>query len=551
MPFGKARQARNRTAPRIAQRLALAAALTIPALAGWSHAAFAQGEIRTISLHHTHRGDEITVTFKRNGRYDDEGLKKLNHFLRDWRTDDVTTMDPQLYDAVWEVQREFGLDKKVHIISSYRSPRTNEMLRKRSNGVARHSLHMQGKAMDFFIPGVPLEKVREAGLRLQRGGVGFYPSSGSPFVHMDVGSVRHWPRMTREQLARVFPDGRTVHLPLDGKPLAGFALAQADLEKRGSSSSFDSARIAAAGKPNPLARLFGLKQKPAADEDADEPAKSKAAPTQVASAAFPAPLAPRSRDNVFTGTQAETPAAAAPTAAPAPAEVAAPMPRPRPFSPAEAAPAQVASADTYPPRPPAPIAGAFTLAANTPNDIILSRGYWSGRPDSLDASTGSIGPFAAPPGYGEGKQAYSMLSYARDIDPEPAPQRARPATQAARPAAIAPNTTIASKGGSDVPTVVHSAPPVRKKLSAGEQRFEGTWMRALILTPNVERFMTTTLYGTPDFRSLQPMLHTPTTMVVMAFTTEPQSNLSYGRFEGRAVAFVATATFMPRTAQLR
>ncbi|MGV3634001.1 MAG: DUF882 domain-containing protein [Pseudorhodoplanes sp.] len=540
MPFGKARKARGGTATRVTQRFALAAVITICGSQGVT-TAFAQGEIRTISLHHTHRGDDITVTFKRNGRYDDDGLKKLNHFLRDWRTDDVTTMDPQLFDAVWEVQREFGIDKKVHIISSYRSPRTNEMLRKRSNGVARHSLHMQGKAMDFFIPGVPLDKVREAGLRLQRGGVGFYPTSGSPFVHIDVGSVRHWPRMTREQLARVFPDGRTVHLPLDGKPLAGFALAQADLAKRGSSSSFESARVAAA---NPLARLFGLKSKPVADEDEAEVTKPAAAPTQVASAGFPAPIAPRARENIFSGAQSETQAAPEPS----PAE-AAPLPKARPAS----APAQVASADTNPPRPPAPIAGSFALAAITPNDVILSRGYWSGRPDAQpESSTGSIGPFAAPPGYGEGKPGDSVLSYARDIDPEAAPQRARPATQAVRAAALAPNTTIASKALPNTPTVVQSALPTTRKQALAEHRFEGPWMRALILTPSVERFMTTTLYGMADFRGLQPLLHTPTTMVVMAFAREPQSSLNYGRFEGRAIEFVATATFLPpRTAQLR
>jgi len=543
VPFGKARQASTGTATRVTQRLALAAIVTIFGSQGLQPA-LAQGEIRTISLHHTHRGDDITVTFKRNGRYDDDGLKKLNHFLRDWRTDDATTMDPQLFDAVWEIQRDFGIDKKVHIVSSYRSPRTNEMLRKRSNGVARHSLHMQGKAMDFFIPGVPLDKVREAGLRLQRGGVGFYPTSGSPFVHLDVGSVRHWPRMTREQLARVFPDGRTVHLPLDGKPLAGFAIAQADLAKRGSSSTFETARLASAGG-NPLARLFGMKPKPAADEDEAEVAKPTAAPTQVASAAFPAPMPRRGRDNVFSGAQTET------TAAPAssPAEtVTAPLPKARPTS----APAQVASAETYPPRPPAPIAGSFALAAVTPNDIIQARGYWSGRPDPSEASTGSIGPFAAPAGYGEGKPGDSVLSYAKDIEPEAAPQRARPATQAARPASLAPNTTVASKGRADTPTLVSSAlPPAIGQRVGTEPRFEGPWMRALILTPSVERFMTTTLYGATDFRSLQPMLRTPTTMVVMAFAVEPQSALSYGRFEGRAIEFLATATFLPRTAQLR
>ncbi len=300
MPFGKARQTKNGTIVRITQRLALAAVVTISGSNGL-HTAVANGDTRTISLHHTHRGDDITVTFKRNGRYDEDGLKKLNYFLRDWRTDDATTMDPQLFDAVWEVQREFGIDKKIHIISSYRSPRTNEMLRKRSSGVARHSQHMLGKAMDFFIPGVALDRVREAGLRLQRGGVGFYPTSGSPFVHMDVGSVRHWPRMTREQLARVFPDGRTVHVPLDGKPLSGFALAQADLSKRGS----DSPRIASA---NPLSRLFGLKSKPVEDEA--DAAESEAAPTQVASAAA------RGRDNLFAGAQADQVAAPAQTSKP-------------------------------------------------------------------------------------------------------------------------------------------------------------------------------------------------------------------------------------------
>lgn len=544
MPFGKARQARNRTASRTTQRLALAAAITI---FGVPQAALAQGEIRTISLHHTHRGDDITVTFKRNGRYDDDGLKKLNHFLRDWRTDDATTMDPQLFDAVWEVQREFGIDKPVHIISSYRSPRTNEMLRKRSGGVARHSLHMQGKAMDFFIPGVPLDRVREAGLRLQRGGVGFYPTSGSPFVHMDVGSVRHWPRMTREQLARVFPDGRTVHLPTDGKPLAGFAIAQAELAKR-DSSTFETARMASADKVNPLAKLFGFKTRPADDDDESESTKPAAAPAQVASAAFPMPVSPRGRDNIFAAMQAEKPAAAP---EPAPSAIAAPMPKARPAS-APAAPAQVASAETFPPRPPAPITGSFALAAVTPNDIIHSRGYWSGRPDTGEASTGSIGPFAAPAGYGEGKPGPTMLSYARDIEPEPAPQRARPATQAARPAAVAPNTTVASKAQADAPTVVNSAPPSSESRMTAERRFEGPWMRALILTPSVERFMTTTIYGATDFRSLQPLLQTPTGMVVMAFAAEPNAGLSHGRFEGRAVQFPATATFAPRaTAQLR
>ena len=194
----------------------------------------ANGDTRSITLQHTHRDDDITVTFKRNGRYDDDGLKKLNYFLRDWRNDEQTRMDPQLFDILWEVTREVNTKEPIRIVSSYRSPATNSMLRRRSRGVAKFSQHMLGKAIDFNISGVSVEDLRVAGLRLQRGGVGFYPGS---FVHVDVGSVRHWPRMTHDQLARVFPSGRTVHVPSDGQPLSGYALALADIEKRGSSPS--------------------------------------------------------------------------------------------------------------------------------------------------------------------------------------------------------------------------------------------------------------------------------------------------------------------------
>ena len=182
--------------------------------------AIAEGDTRTISLHHTHTNEDITVTFKRDGRYDEAALEKLNQFLRDWRRDEQIRMDPHLIDLVWEVQRETGSGAPIWVVCGYRSPETNAMLRRRSDGVARYSQHMLGHAMDFYIPGVPLEQLRVIGLRLERGGVGFYPTSGSPFVHMDTGGVRHWPRMTREQLVRVFPDGRTVHIPTDGKPLA-------------------------------------------------------------------------------------------------------------------------------------------------------------------------------------------------------------------------------------------------------------------------------------------------------------------------------------------
>ena len=122
-------------------------------------------------------------------------------------------MDPHLFDILWEVYRGVDGKKPIHIVSAYRSPDTNAMLRRRSSRRGALSQHMLGQAMDFYIPGVPLEQIRAAGLRLQRGGVGFYPTSGSPFVHIDTGSVRQWPRMTHDQLARVFPDGRPCICP--------------------------------------------------------------------------------------------------------------------------------------------------------------------------------------------------------------------------------------------------------------------------------------------------------------------------------------------------
>src|SRR5262249_3040317 len=207
--------------------------------------AVAEGDTRTISLHHIHTGEDLTITYKRDGRYDPEALQKIDHLLRDWRRNEETHMDPRLIAVVWEVYRNVGAKGPIQVVCGYRSPATNAMLRRRSRGVAQFSQHMLGRAMDFFIPGVPLEAQREAGLRLQRGGVGYYPTSGSPFIHLDVGNVRHWPRMTRAQLAKVFPDGRTVHVPSDGHPLPGYALALADIQKRCSSGPSETSLAAA------------------------------------------------------------------------------------------------------------------------------------------------------------------------------------------------------------------------------------------------------------------------------------------------------------------
>ena len=252
MLAGFARQFNSLSLPKAGYQIGLTSLLLL-AGAGSVHDATALNETRTLSFHHTHSDEDLTVTFKRDGRYDEDALKKLNHFLRDWRSQDETTMDRHLFDILWEVYRDVDGKKPIQIISSYRSPATNAMLRRRSSGVARFSQHMLGHAMDFYIPDVPLEQIRFAGLRLQRGGVGFYPTSGSPFVHLDTGSIRHWPRMTHDQLARVFPDGRTVHIPSDGGPLKGYELARADIEKRGNGD--DAATVEQ--EPSLFAALFG------------------------------------------------------------------------------------------------------------------------------------------------------------------------------------------------------------------------------------------------------------------------------------------------------
>ena len=193
----------------------------------------AGGETRTLWFHHTHTGKDGKFTFKKNGQYDPAVLREMNIFLADWRTGTPTKMDPALFDLLWEVYQDVGGKQPYNIVSSYREPATNAMLRAKSSGVAENSQHMQGRAMDVFIPGVKLSVLRAAAMKHQVGGVGYYPTSGSPFVHMDTGSVRAWPRMTTAQLKAVFPDGKTMHLPVDGKPLSqqGYAFAQAEWKK--------------------------------------------------------------------------------------------------------------------------------------------------------------------------------------------------------------------------------------------------------------------------------------------------------------------------------
>ncbi len=217
-----------------AAQLAVAAAFTV----GWlvpssTESAVANGDTRTIILSDQHTNESGSFTFMVNGVYDQAVLDKLNWFCRDWRLNEPTKMDPHLFDIIWEVYRESGSTQPLDVLSGYRSPQTNAMLRRRSRQVAEHSMHMQGKAIDAHFIDVGTGRIRDIAMRMQAGGVGFYPTGMTPWVHIDSGSVRYWPRMSRDALTRLFPDGKTVFIPADGQPMPGYEQARAEIEARG------------------------------------------------------------------------------------------------------------------------------------------------------------------------------------------------------------------------------------------------------------------------------------------------------------------------------
>ncbi|MBB3462232.1 DUF882 domain-containing protein [Rhizobium sp. BK377] len=254
------------------------------ASAVWSlSAAGVAAEERSLKLYFGHTGERAIITFKRNGVFDPYGLKQLNGFLRDWRQNKTINMDPRLFDIVWEMYRRSGATDYINVVSGYRSPGTNAMLRTRSSGVAKESQHTQGKAIDFFIPGVKLATLRGLAMQTQGGGVGYYPTSGSPFVHVDVGRIRAWPRMSYQELARLFPDGKTLHIASDGRTLPGYAFAVAEYKRRGSVASVEiasAAQDAKRSRGSMLSNLFG-------DRDAKEQGDARSQATE----ALPAPAA--------------------------------------------------------------------------------------------------------------------------------------------------------------------------------------------------------------------------------------------------------------------
>jgi uncharacterized protein YcbK (DUF882 family) len=577
--------------------------------------AVAEGDTRSITMHHLHTNEDITITYKRNGQYDEAALEKLNWFLRDWRKNEQTKMDPHLIDLVWEVQREANTGNPIQVVCGYRSPDTNAMLRHRSanTGVARFSQHMLGHAMDFYIPGIPLEKLREIGLRLQRGGVGFYPTSGSPFVHMDTADIRMWPRMTREELSRVFPDGRTVQIPTDGRPMAGYTLALADVKSHGampSANSLGAARAAGLDvgvdtlvasnehHSNPFARLLGLGVKDEDDDDdavasaAPPPAPAAVAPEKVAAAVVPVPPKRPMIAAIERGAQAAEKAtlAAAVKVADAAAKV-------KFIRTADAAPlnSQALPAEQAPLQPSLPTQAA---ASNAPSvqQVIANRGYWQGpadgtvvanpaaaaklahsaqsaaRPANSD-TTGAIGPFANPNANLSGGLALSYAEApANVIGPTMAASAPMGALRAAAPAQTvavqsapvqvapvqgtangAPNgTTVALKrSGNQTSSVIMTASSSSVTVVKSDPRLGNPWMRAIVLSPSVHRFLTTIALGADDFRSLTAMMIKPASAVLMTFAAEPNPGLDHYHFTGSAIVFVPTVNYPGRTAALQ
>lgn len=200
---------------KFAKALASMAIAGTLALGAWSFVdaapSEAGGETRTISLYHIHTKESLTVTYMQNGRYVPSAMKKVNYFLRDWRRNEPTTIDPRTIDLVWELHADLGSSKPIHIVSGYRSARTNAFLKKIGRKVATKSQHIRGKAIDFFFPDVPTAKIRNSALVRKVGGVGYYRSAGGPtgFLHVDSGNVRHWgPGMAPSQMAGLIKDGR-------------------------------------------------------------------------------------------------------------------------------------------------------------------------------------------------------------------------------------------------------------------------------------------------------------------------------------------------------
>jgi uncharacterized protein YcbK (DUF882 family) len=145
---------------------------------------------RGLSLFNVYTKENLRITYFKDGKYLPEALARINHMFRDTRTGKVKSINTDLLNFLSGLHRQLKTEKPFHIVSGYRTPRSNAILRKKKKGVARNSFHMYGKAVDIRLPGYRIKNLRHAAIKMRAGGVGYYPRSR--FIHLDVGNVRTW-----------------------------------------------------------------------------------------------------------------------------------------------------------------------------------------------------------------------------------------------------------------------------------------------------------------------------------------------------------------------
>jgi hypothetical protein len=464
---------------------------------------------------------------------------------------------------------------------------------------------MLGKAMDFFLPDVKLSRLRELGLKMQTGGVGYYPKSGSPFVHMDVGSVRHWPRMSRRELMALFPNGETLYVPSDGKPLPGYKMAMANYEKRKrTGGSIQIARDSGSRGGGLLAGLFGggadeeednaesaapvrsrpavqPAAKPAEDLPGVPAAAPPAAPSEVAVAALPArgpvpDLAPRANGNAPVA-GAPIPASQPPVVAVAAVDPQLPESLPfgiGPSTPEPASPAlEMALNIPLPTARPdygGTIAVAQADAAPAVSDVQTT-------PDEakLLMAMAAERPQEPPFGTDAGREApVTVAAYAPVPDTRPAfPAASPPRPTAAAMARIPVTKHLAPAMAQDVPVIQQAEPasPRVAMLSAeeGPDRLRrvafGAKTTAKGARPTVEdsrpdrrtvavplpqnvtrwaldeNYVTTPRTATERAAAHDAVREAPKVVYAMGFQQDPVSDVN--RFSGNAVRFMPVAKF--------
>jgi uncharacterized protein YcbK (DUF882 family) len=568
----KAVKAFGVTANISSSRLALAAGRTAlwafvgtaSALALLASAAKA-ADNRTLDLYNMHTKERLTIAFKKDGRFIPSAIAELNRFMRDWRRNEATRMDPRLFDTVWELYRKSGSRQPIQVVCGYRSLATNNMLRSRSSAVAKHSQHSLGKAMDMNIPDVSVNKLRMIAVQMQNGGVGWYPSANSPFVHIDVGSVRAWPRLSRTQLVGLFPDGKTAHLPADGKPLPGYQQALAEIQR--SKGSAPVAMASASSSPGKskggglLAMLFSNDEEDSAEElnsaggDDDAPAVAArpapatprlapptvapAAPTApVLTAAFtpPPPAAPERPITSFA--EATLPAGLEPAAVPkltgadrlAMDNV--PLPQAKPSEIAEGV-TEVAMLDApmmLPPvKPPIPVEAPLPLAASREDAIAAQLALAEVAQDPAPpASALSFAPPAAEPPLpvAAARQPVQMAALV------PAPRKpATPAANLARPVIDGGKSDMF--GNIELPDIVSEDGP---SLLDGSQSVY--WGRFRTLTH-------------PDQLHIATLFEAPKQVVNTTFSANPYGALVSTRFAGSVTAPTEVIDFTSRQLAMR